>query len=235
MGGSFPSHDQTRDRGGAVVMHDERDALIEESPPATFSPDRAYRYSLIRRISFMGEGHCVFCMLNPSTADEEINDPTVRRCIGFATRWGMATLEVVNAYALRATDPRKLKLSPDPVGRPDNDCAILEAASRADLFVVAWGAHIDPERAREVLGLIRMGERPKVRPMVALGFTSSGQPKHPLYVPYEARVTREFPTPEGYQICPTCGGYPQPIDPEDGCLKSGIVPMENPRDIEGKP
>ena len=105
--------------------------------PAVFSPDGRYRYSLARRLG-LGEGICVFIMLNPSTADAVQNDPTVRRCIGYARGWGCGTLIVANIFALRSTDPQALCGIGDPVG-PDNDYHILEAARQADVLVCAWG------------------------------------------------------------------------------------------------
>jgi hypothetical protein len=169
---------------------------------AVISPCRRYRYKLTRGATH-GHGIVNFVMLNPSTADADMDDPTVRRCIGFAREWGYYDLVVTNLFALRATDPRDLKLAADPIG-PDNDAAIVEVASKANLVVCAWGAMgplvswseraLPPwdglSRAAQVLGLIRgAGAKP-----FALKLTGTGQPAHPLYLkgdlepfPLEAR------------------------------------------------
>ncbi len=88
---------------------------------ATLSADRIYRYTLTREVDMFGNGEAaMFLMLNPSTADETEDDPTIRRCIGFARRWGYSTLHVANLFAFRATSPADLKMASDPIG-PDND------------------------------------------------------------------------------------------------------------------
>lgn len=82
---------------------------------AVFSEDEAYRYSLIREWD-PTKGHCCFVMLNPSKATATVNDPTVARCMGFAERWGFGSLQVVNLFALRSTDPRALYTHTAPIG-----------------------------------------------------------------------------------------------------------------------
>ena len=144
---------------------------------ATFDLTRAYRYRLSRTWDPTGPV-VAFVMLNPSTADAEVLDPTVRRCVGFARDWGFGSLEVVNLFAFRATDPRDLLRAAAPVGAA-NDRAILDAASAADRVVVAWGArgtHLG--RAAEVAGQLADSS---VRTL-ALATTNGGQPRHPLYV-----------------------------------------------------
>jgi hypothetical protein len=119
-------------------------------------------------------------MLNPSTATERQNDPTVERCERRARALGFGGFQVANIFAFRATDPRRMRAAPDPVG-PDNDAAIREAAIRADRIICAWGghgAHLDRGRAVE-----RM-LRATGRPLHALGLTRDGQPRHPLYIGY---------------------------------------------------
>jgi hypothetical protein len=141
-----------------------------------------YRYSLTR-----GWGTIVrrmlFVMLNPSTADATEDDPTIRRCIGFAEREGCGQLEVVNLFALRATDPRALTSAKDPVG-PANDAKIVQARNRADIIVAAWGASMPRttayRRDRRVKDLLWE------HTIHALGFTKTGQPRHPLYVRADA-------------------------------------------------
>lgn len=101
-----------------------------------FSPDRIYRYTLYRE---WGTGPVVnFICLNPSTADEERNDPTVRRCIGYARDWGFDRMMVTNIFALRSTDPSVLKTHPEPIGA-ENNAWIERMARSSDLIVCAWG------------------------------------------------------------------------------------------------
>ena len=147
-------------------------------PPASgavFDASGRYRYRLWRR---WADGEVVlFVMLNPSTADARRDDPTIRRCGGFARAWGFAAMTVVNLFALRATDPARLRRARDPVGR-DNDRHILAAAAGASALVLAWGAHgALGGRDREVRALLT-GHRPE-----CLGVTRAGQPRHPLYLP----------------------------------------------------
>ena len=151
--------------------------------PAVFSPDRVYRYSLVRSVSMWGKGRCCFVMLNPSTADEVQNDPTVTRCINFAAGWGYASLLVVNIFALRATDPAQLRKVADPVG-PENDGHLERAFQESDLVIAAWGNHGQlGSRSSDVLELMARTDTP-VR---CLGLTRLGEPRHPLYVRQETR------------------------------------------------
>jgi hypothetical protein len=149
---------------------------------AVFSADRRYRYSLTRDTSpYMAPRAAVlFVMLNPSTADEIANDPTVTRCLARACKWNFRRLIVCNIFALRSTDPRALDDVDDPIG-PQNDAAILSAASAAELVVCAWGSdRAVGTRGRRVLELIRSaGARPH-----ALRVNKNGEPAHPLYLPY---------------------------------------------------
>jgi hypothetical protein len=118
-------------------------------------------------------------MLNPSTADEEANDPTVERCERRARKAGYGALIVTNAYALRSTKPLGLWQVEDPVG-PDNDAAIAAAARDASEVICGWGKHCTTERAVEVLeAVVGAGRRP-----MALHINKDGSPKHPLYVAY---------------------------------------------------
>jgi hypothetical protein len=139
-----------------------------------------YRYTLRREIPVLGaEGTVLFVMLNPSTADDNWDDPTIRRCVGFATRWGYARLEVGNLYALRSTDPAGLFASDDPVGR-ENDRHLDEMARRATEIIVAWGAtpHPFPKRAQDVLWRLEF----YCGTARCLGQTKHLHPRHPLYV-----------------------------------------------------
>jgi hypothetical protein len=141
-----------------------------------------YRYTLRRktRVPLRWVKKMLFIMLNPSTADDFKDDPTIRRCIGFAEREGCTDLMVVNLFALRATDPRELLKSLDPFG-PSND-EHLEAAIREhrnEIIVAAWGAN---KLARVQGELVTK----KYGPFKCLGITKGGAPKHPLYVPANA-------------------------------------------------
>lgn len=139
----------------------------------------AYRYSLTRAWGAPKPSIC-WIMLNPSTADAGQDDPTIRRCVGFSQRWGAGALIVVNLFAYRATDPCALLTADDPVG-PRNDQEILRAAGSATEVIAAWGRLGQSLRGRDkdVLGLIP-------RPVLCLGLTQEGYPRHPLYMPKDA-------------------------------------------------
>ena len=149
---------------------------------ATFSADRKYRYVLDRVWDQSGK-LVTFIMLNPSIADEVVDDPTIKRCITFAKEWGYGRLRVVNLYTYRSTDPKDLEQVDDPVG-DGNDDAIRAAVGEAELVVCAWGnnvSHVDKwqPRVQEVLAIIReQGKTPHT-----LGhLTKESQPRHPLYL-----------------------------------------------------
>ena len=146
---------------------------------AVFSDCGRYRYLLTRR---WGDGPAAtFVMLNPSTADAATDDPTIRRCIGFAKSWDCGSLNVVNLFAFRATDPRELLAATDPVG-PRNDAFLHGYLPGA---VAAWGAHkMAAARAR---GVVRAFSRSS--PLWCLGVTKDGHPRHPLYVRADAPLT----------------------------------------------
>ena len=101
-----------------------------------------YRYSLIRPLADTGL-RMLMVLLNPSTADEDQNDPTIRRCIGFARREGISTLVICNAFGLRSTDPAGLKRIDDPIG-PSNVRTIMQHARHSHRVVIAWGVHAGP-------------------------------------------------------------------------------------------
>lgn len=150
--------------------------------PPSIRPDsgrlsecRNYRYLLTRE--FGGDSTCLFVMLNPSSADAEKNDPTIRRCIGFARREGFGRLEVVNLYGFRSASPATLLSAKDPVG-PDNDPVIQDALGRADAVILAWGNHAEKPRTTTIRNLIELSGKPAF----CFGLTKLGQPKHPLYL-----------------------------------------------------
>ena len=149
---------------------------------AIFSPDRVYRYTLNRNADWFGRETINFVMLNPSTADETTDDPTIRRCVGYAKRWGYGALVVTNLFAFRATDPKDMKAAVDPIGE-ENDRYLLEVASDSAAVICAWGVHGEyRDRGRSVLKILEM-ERIKY---LALRLTKQGHPSHPLYLPSSA-------------------------------------------------
>ena len=140
---------------------------------AEFSECRTWRYALWRRWDRQ-LSQVMFIGLNPSTADETADDPTIRRCIRFAKDWGYGGLLMMNAFAFRATDPRDMKAAKNPIG-PGNDEALKFRQTQVGLIVAAWGAHCSPQRERAVCEIIG-------RPIHCLGKTKDGRPKHPLYL-----------------------------------------------------
>ncbi|MDU8943824.1 DUF1643 domain-containing protein [Ovoidimarina sediminis] len=146
---------------------------------AVYSPCERYRYTLTRTWA-PGTGKIVFVMLNPSTATEVQNDPTVERCERRARALGYGAFRVCNIFAWRETDPGKMRKANDPVG-PGNDAAITEACGWADRIVCAWGTHgAHLERGAAVERLMRGTGRQ----LYHLGLTKDGHPKHPLYIGY---------------------------------------------------
>lgn len=157
-----------------------------ERQGAEFDDDRTYRYSLHRMWgggSLSAWKTVLWVMLNPSTADESVLDPTLRRVEGFTRAWGYDGFEVCNLFAYRATDPDDLpKLSlcgVDIVGGVRTNDALLAAADRADLVVCGWGKHtIAQNRARTVTSSLR-GFHQQIH---CLGTNADGSPRHPLYL-----------------------------------------------------
>jgi hypothetical protein len=153
------------------------DLFVGDFPAAEFSPCRTWRYVLRRQWS---AGPSIgFILLNPSTADETQDDPTIRRCIGYAKSWGYAGLILGNLFALRSTDPRVLRSAFDPVG-PGNDTHLWKIADDcAGKIICGWGSHgTFMDRGRQVIGLLReCGASP-----MALSMTAANEPGHPLYL-----------------------------------------------------
>jgi hypothetical protein len=127
-------------------------------------------------------------MLNPSTADEHRDDPTIRRCAGFTMAWGYSGFHVLNLFALRATDPRELVKHPEPVGLLNN-LALGRSAAAGRLAIAAWGAasSLPGRMLAEREAVIR-----QLRPdgLICLGLTKDGHPRHPLYVRGDAELVR---------------------------------------------
>lgn len=153
------------------------DLFEADFAPAIFSPCRLWRYRLERR---WGPGRpAAFILLNPSTADETQDDPTIRRCIAFSKAWAHGGLILGNIFGFRSTDPAGLRQTPDPVG-PGNDDALRSIAASADRVICGWGAHGDLHgRGAVVLDELRSAGVP----LFALKLTAAGHPGHPLYLP----------------------------------------------------
>lgn len=158
------------------------DALLESS--AVFSDDGRYRYELVRR---WGPGRlALWVMLNPSTADAEQDDPTIRRVIGFTKRWSLGDgIVVANLFALRSTDPAELLRAENPVG-PENVQSIRRRIRTSHVVIGAWGAH-PAVRMRGAPSLVRLAED-EGRKVYCLGVTKAGEPRHPLYVAGETPI-----------------------------------------------
>lgn len=156
---------------------------------ATFSPCGNYRYTLTRETDVLPleRKTCLFIMLNPSTADAEKDDPTIRRCISFAAREGCTDLKVVNLFALRATNPKELLTHEDPHGSLQNlftiTASIKEVEKNGGLIIGAWGAH--PMAMQSHLFSHRYNNLHELK---CLGLTKEGHPRHPLYVKNDAPI-----------------------------------------------
>jgi hypothetical protein len=159
-----------------AAVNRREETVVTLRRDALFSPCGSYRYRLTRR---WAEAPTVaFIMLNPSTADGSVDDPTIRRCIGYAKTWGYGALAVGNLYAFRATEPEELRQARDAIGS-DNDLHLECLAQSAARVVCAWGTGRPAHAARieTVIGLLRRCHAG----LMALRLTKSGQPVHPLY------------------------------------------------------
>lgn len=150
-------------------------------PSAIFSDDRMYRYMLTRQWD-NSKPYVVFVGLNPSTADENLDDPTIRRCIGYAKAWGCGGIIMVNLFAFRATDPKDMRKAEDPIG-PENDRYLKEAAKHVHTVVAAWGNHGRfMGRDSVVKSLFSEAEFLGYIHLTCLELSKDGNPKHPLYL-----------------------------------------------------
>lgn len=148
---------------------------LDGSAGALFSDCEDYRYALWRTWDSR-KPSLAFIMLNPSTATETALDPTVRRCIDYAKRWGYGGLVVGNIFALRSTDPKMLYDVDDPIG-PDNDEQLMKIIKSCGKVIVAYGKHgALHDRGAAVLSMIREFKTP-----MALKLNGDGSPAHPLY------------------------------------------------------
>ena len=162
---------------------------------AVISDCGKYRYLLWRAwdphkptVAFIG--------FNPSTADATMDDPTIRKCIGFADRLGFGALEMLNLFAYRSPDPAALWWNVPHVKEPigsHNDAALEYALIRCRTAVAAWGAISVPTRARRILReridlVHRLASNHGHSTLACLGRTKAGHPRHPLYVPYTTEL-----------------------------------------------
>lgn len=147
--------------------------------------DGRYRYRLWRR-THKGTGTILWVMLNPSTADDLADDPTIRKVMGFSSRWGFDHVRVVNLCALRATNPAELDDTTIDVVGPKNFDVIRSEIAKASKVVVAWGANAETRKAAKdaAARMDAMSFVAKVE-MFALGFTKRGSPRHPLMLSYD--------------------------------------------------
>lgn len=160
---------------------------------AVYSDCERYRYELTRTWDPAGR-KALFVMLNPSTATEVQNDPTVERCERRARALGFGAFRVANIFAWRDTDPQKMRAAGDPVG-PANDAAIRDGAHWADLVICAWGTHgTHLGRGPAVERLLRATGRP----LFHLGLTKAGHPRHPLYIGYDRQPEPWRPPAHGH-------------------------------------
>lgn len=160
-------------------------------PDTVFSADRKYRFALYRewdkkkpRIAFIG--------LNPSTADEHMDDPTIKRCIQFAKDWGFGSMLMGNIFAYRATDPDELYTVHDPV-HGENNMWLDKIQRSSDKTVACWGIHGEfKSRGYHVQLLLSVDpQHPHPRQgLYIFGLTKQGYPKHPLYLRKSSKLVR---------------------------------------------
>lgn len=157
----------------------------DASSVAVYSDCERYRFSLTRLWDASGP-RVNFIMLNPSTATEVQNDPTVERCERRARTLGYGSFAVTNIFAWRDTDPRAMRAADDPIGQ-GNDSTILERAAWAHDVIAAWGTHgAFLGRGQDVAAMVQALNRP----LFHLGLSKDGHPKHPLYLPYAQNPVR---------------------------------------------
>jgi hypothetical protein len=182
-------HEQKQDlsttENGQLESSSTRDATVHKG--AHFSPDRQYRYMLYRDwASWSNMRTLVVIGLNPSTADETEDDPTIRRCIAFAKREQCGRLVMLNLFALRATDPRVMKAHAEPIG-PENDAVIRhwtrDEYDWSNIVVAAWGVH-GSHLNRAITARLLTPQ------LYCFGVTKDGHPRHPLYLRADTPLVR---------------------------------------------
>jgi hypothetical protein len=186
-------------RGSTVELRENvkiNRCVLDTPEGAAFAPGRNWRYTLWRRWNITGgitvgipadvselNRMVAFIGLNPSTADENKNDPTVTRCINFAKAWGYDGMIMLNLFAWRDTDPKKMKRALLPVGSR-NDGVIQYLVQRVGKTIACWGNH-GGYRNRSCF----VADLARSIPIDHLGLTKSGEPKHPLYIPASTKPT----------------------------------------------
>ena len=164
-----------------ILRHHDDGARVSE---AVYSGCEKYRYALTRTWDPEGS-RLLYLMLNPSKATELANDPTIERCERRAAALGHGGFRVCNLFALRETDPARLKRARSPEG-PDNMAQISAALKWCDAVLCAWGVHgSHRDQGEKVLSLLETSPKPRL----ALGLTKHGHPRHPLYVSYKTQPT----------------------------------------------
>lgn len=154
---------------------------------AVESDDGAYRWWL----EDGGENKVGFVMLNPSKASATVDDPTKDKCLAFAKLWMYNGIAIANAYPRRSTNPKFLfEQGQEAAERWEHNLHYLRAIAELPLVVVAWGQNCDAGHAARVLSVLRKPGRP----LWCLGVTQSGQPRHPLYIPYAQQLV-QYPSP----------------------------------------
>lgn len=150
--------------------------LFPSGNTALFSPCRTYRYDLWRRWDETLPV-CTFIGLNPSTADETVDDPTIRRCLAYAWLFGCGSLRMLNLFAFRATDPNVMMQAPDPVGPDNNSVLAMAWANKGpkDITIAAWGRHGKFMDRQWIVARV-------IGPLQCLSVNSDGSPGHPLYL-----------------------------------------------------
>jgi hypothetical protein len=126
-------------------------------------------------------------MFNPSTADENLDDPTIRKCRGFALRWGYGRMVIVNLFAIRGSDPRIVRRVGDPVG-PMNNYHIVDATKECRELVCAWGCggHMKGDLLKRPGAVLKLLEQERcAMPITCLGYSADGSPRHPLMLAYD--------------------------------------------------
>ena len=151
---------------------------------AVISDCQLYRFRLLRRVPYAMRTTVLFCLNNPSVANATLDDPTVRRCYGFARFWGYTEIQIVNTNPYRSTDPDSAQMPPEDVLRT-NDSYLSVAARDSDVVVAAWGTKANPVLAERALNVLRLWKN-----VYTLGLSATGTPKHPLYLPKETYLEK---------------------------------------------